>query len=353
MRHEYRPHTEEVKFFRGYASELRESFQNGLLKELAPYPHFVVWRYTLVDQTFKKPLYNPKPYHRDTYYRASVDIPKSWGTLNQALHALASGYFHGIGFVFSKDDPFTGIDLDHCIAQDGTKETWAQEIIESLNTYTEISPSEKGIRMFVEGRTPGGKFGNVEMWSDKHYMTITTRHLDTTPMTIEKRQEALDRLYQQFVPARSQTLVNTRGGDTTLWTPLPGRQEPRKFRQEPGMPEKPDQQVIQEALNEQRSNFSRYWHGDPTLLLPQKAGAKPERNSDSEVFFVLLLMLLSRTGDNNEQVERLYWQSPFAATYPKAAQNIGHDKETGRPVTYLEAAIRRAIEKRNNPPMRR
>src|SRR5947209_7252622 len=122
MRYEYIPHPEEVAFFGTYTAELRETFQSGLLKELTPYPQFVVWSYKLVEGTFKKPPYNPT-----THNLAQVDNARTWGTLNQALRALATGYFHGMGFVFSKDDPFSGIDLDDCVEKNGEIAPWAKE----------------------------------------------------------------------------------------------------------------------------------------------------------------------------------------------------------------------------------
>lgn len=349
MRHEAKPRPEEVQFFQTYARELKESFQSGLLKELTPYPHFVVWRYKLVDGHFKKPPFNPK-----SFYPAQVDNPNTWGTIGQALKALASGYFHGIGFVFSKDDPFTGMDFDHCIEKNGTIAAWAKVLIDEFSTYSEYSPStdltegraKGGVRLIVEGTTPGGKFGNVEMYSERHYMTITTRHISGTPTAIEKRQDELATLYNKLVPRLPRTQENTRGGVATpLWTPKLERAELK-------MSEKPDEQVIIDALSDRQSNFSRYWNGDETLWTPD-VGVKPERKSKSEAFFVLLLMLLTRTNDNTEQVKRLYKQSPFARYYPKAEQFIGHDKQTGLPVTYLESSIRKALEKRQNTPQRR
>jgi len=55
-------------------------------------------------------------------------------------------------------------------------------------------------------------------------------------------------------------------------------------------------------------------------------------------------MLLTSTGDNTEQVKRLYRQSPIASIYPKAERIIGKDEESGALVTYHDAANRRAIE---------
>jgi len=340
MRHEYRPHPEEAAFFRGYTSELRESFQSGLLKELTPYPHFVVWRYRVVDGAFKKPPFNPK-----SFYPAQVDNPNTWGTLRQALAALSTGNFHGIGFVFSEDDPFTGIDLDDCVAKDGYIYSWARKIIDSLHSYTEYSPG-KGVHLLLKAslKEAGRKIGDIEMYAQRHYMTLTTRHVEGTPTTINERQELLNALYHTLVPPPPRT-QNTGGVASPLWAPRPQSPEPTKL-------EKPDEQVIKDGLREERSNFARYWNGDQRLLLPQSSGAKPERKSESEVLFVLVAMLLTRTGDNTEQVKRLYWQSPFSATYPKAAEKVGTDAATGEDITYLDLAIYNVLKKRNEPQRR-
>jgi len=317
-----------------------------MLAELQGYPNFVVWRYVSVDGLRKKPPVDP-----NTHQAANPTDSKTWGTFETAVTAVASGRYQGIGFMLSHS-PFSGIDLDHCI-EGGTLEPWAQEITDSLDTYTEHSPSWNkaagtgGVHLLVEGKPPGSKkAGSIEVYGEKHYLTITTNHLKGTPTTINSRQTELDALYASIARDHSPPLGNTGGGGATLWTPRP-------VTQEPGIPEKADEQVIQDSLKEEHSNFVRYWNGDTSLWTPPAPGVKPERKSPSEVFFVLLLMLLTRTGDNTEQVKRLYRQSPFAAIYPKAEAIIGHDKETGEPVTYLESSIRRAIEKRNHPPMRR
>ena len=47
---------------------------------------------------------------------ASSTDPATWGTFAQAVSACRrrSG-LSGVGFVFTADDPFTGVDLDNCI----------------------------------------------------------------------------------------------------------------------------------------------------------------------------------------------------------------------------------------------
>src|SRR5437773_1534793 len=110
-------------------------------RELQAYPQWVVWRYELINSQQKKPLYSPH-----THRRASSINPRTWATYAEAQIALnnnrSSHPYEGLGFVFSRDDPFCGIDLDHCRDPNtGIVEAWAQKIINIFSSYTEISPS--------------------------------------------------------------------------------------------------------------------------------------------------------------------------------------------------------------------
>src|SRR5437660_10166345 len=62
MQPEQTPHhrPQEQQDYDGYAQDLRERLQSGLLSELTPYPQFVVWKYTLENQKLKKRPYQPK-----------------------------------------------------------------------------------------------------------------------------------------------------------------------------------------------------------------------------------------------------------------------------------------------------
>ena len=68
---------------------------------------------------------------------ASSTNPKTWGSFDEAVEA--SPFFNGIGFCFTKDDPFVGIDFDHCI-KDGVLTDWVHDLLNELDTYTEYSP---------------------------------------------------------------------------------------------------------------------------------------------------------------------------------------------------------------------
>src|SRR5689334_21384260 len=116
-------HRAEQRQYAGIATDLREKFQSGMLAELLPYPQFVVWKYTVEQGKLKK-----RPFHPRTNRAAKTNDPSTWTDANQALKALATGRFNGIGFVFSESDPFTGTDLDACVSKEGTIAPWAQEM---------------------------------------------------------------------------------------------------------------------------------------------------------------------------------------------------------------------------------
>src|SRR6266487_479938 len=295
-----------------YAAWLKERFETkGILREIAGYPNFVVWHYKEENGQRKKPPINP-----NSRLPASPTDRTTWGTLESAIHALATGKYQGIGFMLTHS-PFSGIDLDHCV-QDGRIEPWAQEIIEKLDTYTEYSPSWNkaagtgGVHLLVEGKPPGNKkAGNIEVYGEKHYLTITTRLLPGTPATINSRQEALDALYRTLTPpVVERPAQNTRGvaASGNDLTELP--------------PEAAHDPVLQKLL---RGDIAGY-------------------TSQSSADFVLIMKLLHWTGDNIELTRQLFRESGL---YREKTE-----RTTGE-TTYLDMTIANALKKRRNPPMRR
>lgn len=160
--------------------------------DLAELPHWVVWRSEL--RMGKK---TKIPYDPAKWQRASSTDPKTWGTLESATNA--ADRFDGIGFCFSKDDPFAGVDLDDCINEAGVMEPWAKEIVHRLDSYTEVSPSGKGVKIFLKGELPVGsrkRTGRVEMYDRERYFTFTGRAFNGSPNTIQDRREELLAVYK-------------------------------------------------------------------------------------------------------------------------------------------------------------
>jgi primase-polymerase (primpol)-like protein len=80
----------------------------------------------------------------------STNKPEQWLTFDEAMARKTKEY--GIGFLLTGIENFTAFDLDHCLDRDGKPEPWAAELINRLSTYTEVTVSGDGIRMFVHGR---------------------------------------------------------------------------------------------------------------------------------------------------------------------------------------------------------
>lgn len=116
-----------------------------------------------------------RPINPHTGQLASVTDPATWGTFDQARAAATSGRGVGIGFVFTENDPFTGVDLD--VPEGGEPTEVQRRIFEAFPTYAEWSPSGRGIHIICRGKVPGGGVRNsaskVEVYSSGRYFTFT------------------------------------------------------------------------------------------------------------------------------------------------------------------------------------
>ena len=171
-------------------------------------PHWVVWRYeTRKGQTKPtKVLYNPH-----TGARAKSNAAETWGTFAQVCDLVrgdarvgnprSDSRYDGIGFVVTKNDPFCGIDLDDCInLETGEIDAQAAEIVARLDSYTEITVSGKGLRIWVQGTLPPGKrrVGHIEMYDDLRFFTVTGHLVAGSPGDILSRQDALAALHTEL-----------------------------------------------------------------------------------------------------------------------------------------------------------
>ncbi|MFC1969077.1 AAA family ATPase [Chloroflexota bacterium] len=177
---------------------MSDSTQSLACLELQQYPQWVLWRREMRDGKQTK-----IPYRADGKGLASTTDAKTWASYEADIKAYAAGGYDGIGFVFTAKDPFTGIDLDYCRnPQTGEIEAWAKTVIDSINSYTEITPSGAGLHIILKAKLPpgGNRRGDVEMYDKARYFTITGNHIDGTLDTIEARQAELDRLHAETFP---------------------------------------------------------------------------------------------------------------------------------------------------------
>ncbi len=192
--------------------------------------------------------------------------------------------------------PLVMIDLDHSF--DRTTQTitdpQAAEIVQSLNSYTELSPSGTGLHILTYGQLPGkGIHTAIEMYGQDRFTTITTNHLTGTPPTIENtRQEALDALYHRFAPPVREPSIRTQGGVFGA-----GRHLPNCHR---------------------KRNMTQCYNGSCPVILQ----AMP---SPSNADFVLIMKLLHWTGDNVElDQEHFFVLSTWTAREGTAQNRTDH-----------------------------
>ncbi len=132
--------------------------------------------------------------------RASSTNPETWTDFETAVSRFERGGFDGIGFAFTKDDPFTGIDLDDCMSLDtGEITPGAAELVRRFDSYTEITPSGEGLRVWIRAVKPAGRCSKpgLEVYDSGRYFTVTGRMLPGSRKTIEDRQGELEALEKE------------------------------------------------------------------------------------------------------------------------------------------------------------
>lgn len=134
--------------------------------------------------------------------RASTTDAGTWATFEQTAAAVERVKADGLGFVFSPDDPFCGIDLDGCRNENGELNPTATAIVSRLDSYTELSPSGRGVHVIVRARLDGGRCrrGPVELYDRGRYFTMTGALLPGVPHTPTPRQRELDELRVLLFP---------------------------------------------------------------------------------------------------------------------------------------------------------
>jgi putative DNA primase/helicase len=261
--------------------------------QLLSYPHWVGWKYETHNGRPTKVPIDPH-----TGKRASTTDRTTWAAYDAACAAKDKYKLDGIGFVFSGDNPYCGLDLD-AVRNPATGELTpeAQAIVDSLNSYTEVSPSGTGIHVFIEGALPPGGRGwgkGNGMYCDGRFFTVTGQHLADTPTTVEERQEALTALHTQLFPAKP-TRIHGGGADAD-------EDEERLA----------DAEVLRLAQEyDKDGRFAKLWAGDwASVRCDKDNGLQQCYPSQSEADLALASILAFYAGpDSAAQVDRLFRQS--------------------------------------------
>ena len=195
----------------------------------------------------------------------------------------------GIGFVLGETE-FAGVDIDDCRDPlTGRIEPWAQDIIDQLNSYTEVTPSKCGVRVWLKGKLTathkkrfkmGPDKGEVEIYCRGRYFTCTGHHLENTPTEIMERSAELQKLHDDLSAKKRSEKQHE--NSTSLRSP-----------------EMSDEEILEHAKRaKNKDKFEALWNGDIK-----------EYNNDDSAADMALVSLLSFWTQDPEQIDRLYRKS--------------------------------------------
>ena len=168
-----------------------------LPEELRLLKQFILWR----NEDGRKVPY------QCTGFKASTTNPQHWSSFSFALECMRKPELAmtGIGFVFTPEDPYCGIDLDNIWQSDADEGAeWAQDILDwTKDTYGEVSPSETGYKIWLKAKIPHAikrdiGAGAIEIYDRERYFTLTGN--SNKVLTIVDHQADIDDLIQELKP---------------------------------------------------------------------------------------------------------------------------------------------------------
>lgn len=275
--------------------------------ELRALPQWVLWKMVpREDKVTKEPRRVDSPGSN-----ASSTNPATWATFDAAVAALPGSDCDGIGFVFTEDDPFCGIDIDKARTSSGLHPA-ALDLIERLGSYTEWSPSKKGTHTIVRARcTAPNKIDaewaeeGIERYSTGRYFTVTGMRFPHLPATVNDAQEVVDSLPppdEHATPAQPVEAVTT-------------------------PPDLQDHEVLEKARASKK--------GAQFTALYDRGDLSDYGNNHSRADLALCNYLAFWTGKRPEQMDRLFRGSKLMRAKWYRNARAGE--------TYGEGTIRKAI----------
>lgn len=260
-------------------------------QELKSLPNWVGWKLETRDGKPTK-----VPYSR-TGIRAAATNPQDWRNFNDVCNIISSKE-KGIGFVFDGNG-IVGIDLDYCFNLDGTIKHEFTNIISTLKSYTEISPSGGGLHIFIkckehpyyskdeptddhpEGLEHFGKKKNgLEIYSKARYFTITGIKWNGCPSEII--EYPVDIIRKVCNPILE---ISDKPQDIIPFVPMSTQLS--------------DEDILKIASHASNAHkFNNLWNG-----------SKSEYNNDDSAADMALASMLAFYSTDSNQIERLMRQS--------------------------------------------
>jgi primase-polymerase (primpol)-like protein len=229
---------------------------------------------------------------------ASSTDPKTWASFETALEYAETEYADGVGFVFTNDDPIVGVDLDDCRDPEADDvDDAALDIIERLDSYTEVSPSGTGYHVLIRGELPEGRNrrGSIELYDTARFFTVTGDHIERTPTRVARRQDALTAIHREYVQEVERDTVSESEHRDTADDQSPTT-ETAAVDVDLDLDDEDLLEKARTASNGQK--FERLWNGNTVGY-----------DSQSEADMALCCLLAFWTGGDPTQMDQLFRQS--------------------------------------------
>lgn len=152
---------------------------------------WIVWRYSAEGKKLPHDPKNPGS--------KSIDATDEnlWVDYDTAAAVVEKGGVDGLGFVLG--DGWAGVDLDDVRdPATGVITPAAKVIVEQLDSYSEVSPSGTGIKIFIKAwLAKNHKRVGLEIYGYARYFTVTGLHITSTPEEPQSRSDELTALVQK------------------------------------------------------------------------------------------------------------------------------------------------------------
>lgn len=272
---------------------------NGLYSnipaELRAIKQWCLWKFVQIPG--KKPTKVP---YQPNGHKCSVTNPENFNYFDDCFNVLALGSYDGLGFIFTNTE-YSGIDLDDpTFLDDGVTPNPNYQsdlnrqikIAHEFDSYSEVSPSGKGLHIIVKGKVPDGRRTNyIELYPSGRYFTMTGRVHNSKP--VGSYEQLLHQLWQQMGGVLTGTNPNVMSLPETI----------------------SDEEILELARKHNTATFT-------DLEAGQWLGSYPSQSEADQAY----LNIIAYYTNNRAQVERIFRNSKLMR--PKFNSNKSYRNNT-------------------------
>lgn len=224
--------------------------------------------------------------YRNNGKRVDATTPQHYSSFDEVIDEYTKGGYAGISVECF--EPLRLVDVDDCVS-DGILDARGQDIMDTLDSYTELSPSGNGIHIFVladcfsydtEKYYINNRNTHVEIYSPDvtgKFLTLTGKAIHG--FDVNERSKELQTVLEKYMKRPN--------ADVTASTV----DAPASYLS--------DESVYTKASKStQREKFNAFWNGEV-----------PEGKSASEADMALAEILAFWCGGDTEQMDRLFRRS--------------------------------------------